>query len=536
MLTSTTKRYLLPFLEQKSREQTAEAAAVYAVAELQRSRGGGLLARQPQETLAFIAKVGYPFWLFPKNNAALVFDGLSDSIYNVPYPEAPSAAAFMEGLETNQRPRENYFAFLSDHNSYFQQPPKEKQFRLPGLIASAEFKGEFGVYRREATELSAPVPLLLPILEEPAISSALTELEKLQSSLKVDAEKLSECQRLVKKTTSQYITELDYEAAAATEEADAKIKAQEELVNPQIAKLNKEYSRQIRDTAESFDKELESLHKLRGKTERLIESGETKIRQYEHEAKVQGKQGHEIYEKRWKEKIKLAQKELSGLKKELKNIDKNTKKVAKQKSQDVSSLNFELDREIKLARQPLVELEAVREAKMFAFKRESNRLLMLEKPIVEGIEKNFRLRENVNSGFEGLGISDPQLKTPALVYVSFYVVCYEAGLARRYLCIPPSKVSSVDFSAKLKSALGMSKTKDLLAPRFKTLASVISRVEEFTRQNSVFESQLWSLGDKNNLLKNSVFLASVKSGLVYLQNAGWLSERETAELNRQVVT
>ena len=258
-----------------------------------------------------------------------------------------------------------------------------------------------------------------------------------------------------------------------------------------------------------------------------------KYARFEREAKLQGKKGHAIYEKRWKEKIKIAQKELSGLKKELKKIDSNIKRVNKQKSQELSSLVFELDAEIKLARQPLVELEAQRSAKIFAFKQESNRLLSLEKPILEGIDKITRLRETINAGFDGLGISDQQFKSPALIFVSFYVVCYEMGLSRRYLCIAPSAVSSVDFSAKLRGALGMSKTKDLLTPRFKTIAVLIGNAEALTRQNSAFEGQLWSLGGKNNLLKNSVFRVNVEHGLVYLQNAGWLSERETTELRRQ---
>ena len=76
----------------------------------------------------------------------------------------------------------------------------------------------------------------------------------------------------MKKTTSQYVTEIDYEAVAAKEEADAKIKAQQEFINPQIAKLNKEYSRKIKDLTESFDKELESLQKLKAKTEKFIAS------------------------------------------------------------------------------------------------------------------------------------------------------------------------------------------------------------------------------------------------------------------------
>jgi hypothetical protein len=535
MLPATTKRYILPFANQRSREYEVEAAAIYAVAESSRSKGGGLLNRQSPETIAFIAQMGYPLWLFPKNNQALIFDALNDIAYNVTYAETPSAGAFMESLEKNQRPRENYAAFLSDHGSYFHQPPKERQFGLKGLISTPEFKTEFVGYRREAAELTAPTALLLHTLEESAISTMLRELDKLQLSLKAEQEKLSEIIRVLKKLTGQYITELDYEAAAATEEANAKIKAQEEFINPQVAKLNKENNRKIKELAASFDQELERNQKLKAKTEKSIEKCQADIREFEREAKAQGKKGHRIYENRWKDKVKQAEKELSGVKKELKNIDDTIKKLSKQKAIDISKINFEWDAEVKLLRQPLVDLEAARDAKMLAFKQENNRLRALEKPIVEGVDRSLKIGESINAGLDGLGINDSQLKSPILVYVPFYVVCYEARLARRYLCLPPSTASSVDFSAKLKGVFGMSKVKDLLTPRFRTVERLISNVEAFARQNSVFENQLWSIGQKNNLLRNSAFQAEVERGLVCLKQQGWLSEREKQDLSKQLL-
>ena len=536
MLTSATKRFTLPFSTPKTSAPEVEVAAVFAVAELERNKGGGLIARQPEEKLIFLSKIGYPLWLFPKNDATFVFDGFSDSSYSVPYAEVPSAKVFMESLKANLRPRENYMAFLSDHSNYFQQPLKEKQFMLRGLIANLDFKNEFNVYRKEATETTAQTnaAVLLPTLEETAISFMLAEFDKLQAFLREDAERLPECIRRINKTTSQYITELDYEAAAVKEEADAKIRAQEELVNPKIAKLNKEYKRKIKNLKESFDKELQSLQKLKIKTQRFIEGGEGKIKLYQREAKAQATKKHVIYEKRWKEKIKQTQKELNGLKKELKNIENNVKKLSKQKVQEISKLNFELDAEIKLARQPLLELEAARDAKMLTFKQETSKLLKQEKPVIEGLNKSLKLREAIKANFEVLGIREQQLKNSALFYVPFYVACYEMGLTRRYLILPPSTITGVDFSAKLKGALGMSKIKDLLVPRFKAITALIEKVQVFTKQNAMFEGQLNGLAQRNNLLNNGLFMESVEKGLVYLKGEGWLSDKEHQVLSNRL--
>ncbi len=146
---------------------------------------------------------------------------------------------------------------------------------MKGLIVDSDFKKEFNVYRKEAVEITVDLQtwlFFLQLLKNQQLLSTLAEIERLQLSFKEDAEKLPECLRFINKTTSQYITELDYAAEAVKDEANAKIKAQEEIINPQIAKLNSEYKHKITNLTESFDEELESLEKQKNKTEKSIES------------------------------------------------------------------------------------------------------------------------------------------------------------------------------------------------------------------------------------------------------------------------
>jgi hypothetical protein len=532
MLTSSTKRLSLPFSNPKTSSHEVEAAAVFAVAELERNKGGGLISRQHVEKLVSLSKIGYPLWFYPKNNVNFIFDGFGNSSYSISYTEVPSAKAFLESLETNSMPREKYIAFLSDHSNYFQQPIKEKQFVFKGLIADVDFRSEFSVYCKEASEVNPPTSVQLsPTLDEKTIFSLITVFGKLQSGLREEVEMLPECSKLLNKITSQYITELNYEASAATEETDAKIRAQEELINPKIAKLNKDYKAKIKGLTESFDKEIESLKKLETKTQKFIESNEGKIKLYQHEAKVQATNNHAIYEKRLKEKIKLTQKELNDQKKKLKGIEGKVTKLSRQKVQETSKLNFELDAEIKFARQPLLELKAARDAKMLTFKLETDKLHKQEKPVIEGLSKTIKLSEATRANFEGLGIREQGLRSSALFYVPFYLACYEAGASRRYLFIAPSTIAGIDFSGKLKSVFGMSKIKDHLNSRFKSTTNLINNVKALTKQNTVFENQLNDLSQKNNLLRNGLFIEKVASGLGYLKKEGWLSDKEQQTLS-----
>ena len=532
MLNSAVKRFILPFSPEKNRELfslDAEATAVYALTELERAKGGGLIVKQPEEKLVFIAKIGYPLWLFPMSETAYIFDGLNNSSYSVNYVDLPSAKAFAESLERTSKILEDYMTFLSDHKSYFQQAKKEKEFLLKGLIAGLDFKKEFSVYRKEAIEVTGQPAKLVPLapsLEEATISSMLTDLTKLQSFLREDAQRLSECPRLINKTTSQYTTELDYAAEAVRDEANAKIKALEEFVTPQISKLNSEYKHQIAQVNRSFDEELESLEKLKTKTKKFIEGNEEKIKLYNREAKNQAQKNHLIYEKTWKEKSRQAKKELDGLKKEKNRIENSIKNLNKQKTQKISKLQLEVENEIKLARQPLLDLEAARDAKMLVFKQKTEKLIKQEKPVIEGLNGAIKLEETVNARFEMLGIRDQQLKSPALFYVPFYVACYQAGLTKRYIFLPPSMTSPIGFAAKLKGAFGVSKIKELFIPRFKEIAALIDKVQVLAKQDSLLDDEIRDLGEKNNLLNTELVRDNIAKGLVYLKHEGWLSERE----------
>ncbi|MCW4003554.1 MAG: hypothetical protein NWE95_06550 [Candidatus Bathyarchaeota archaeon] len=542
MLTSATKRFILPFSGEKTREawgSKIEAGTVFAVAELERSKGGGLIVKKPEEKLAFIAKMGYPLWLYPKNDAVFIFDGLDDSTFNVSYPEIAPVKAFIESLNRNSTTRESYMRFLSDEAQYFQKR-KERTFIFRSLLTDGQFKTELNIYRKEAMEAtdqafatSAPV-LLPPTIDEPSISLMLSDFEKVKLFIKEDTQQIPDCIRIVNKATSQYITEIDYQAAAVKEEAEAKIRAQQEIINPKIAAINNEYKRKIKTTTDNFDQELENLQKLKVKTQKSIESNEEKIKQYQRKAKIQAEKNHEIYEKRWKEKIKETKKEIDAFKKELKNIEKNYSNLNKQKISEITRLNLELDAEVKLARQPIVELETARDAKLQVFKQETEKLINLEKPVINGLNENMELLEIITSKFELLGIKDQQLKNSSLFYVPFYSICYEIGLTRRYIILPPSTLGSADFSTKLKAFLGMSKAKGLLSPRFNSIATLISKVERLTKENTAFESQLKDVCERNNLLKNSMFLENASKGLNYLKRGGWLSDKEYDELSQSL--
>jgi len=536
MLNSATKRFILPFSPQKSKDGNyeSELAAIYAVAELERSKGGGLIIKQPREKILFISKIGYPLWLFPKNENIYIFDGLNNTNFAISYIELPATKTFIDSLERNSKTKEDYLTFLSANSNYFQHVDKEKEISVKGLIANEDFTKELSNYRKEANEvIDKPpnLPLLSPTLEAVTITSALTEMDKIQSLFKQNTDRLPECQKQLSKITSQYVTELDYAAQAVKDEANAKIKAQEEFVNPKIAKLNSTYKQQIANVTRGFNEEIERVEKLKSKTLKFIESNEEKIKLYESEAKTQAEQNHSLYEKRWKEKKNQTKKENDGLKKELKRIENSIKNLSKQKTEKTWNLQKALETEIKLARQPLLDLETTRDAKMLAFKLEAEKLYKQQKPVSDGLNNAIKLGEAVNARFESLGSREQQLKAPALFYVPLYVTCYLSGSSRRYIFLSPSVINESGFASKLKSALGISKIKERFIPRFQTITASIDKIQVVIKEDSFLEKQIIDLGEKNNLLNTDMARSNIGKGLINLKDQGWISDKEYQALS-----
>ena len=525
------KRFTLPFSPQRGREPLnpeVEEAAVYALAELERLKGGGLFLRQPEEKLVWLSKIGYPLWLYPKNEFTYIFDGLKNTQFNMFYAELPSAQDFLNGLSANGNTRGDYAAFLSDHSNFFSRPKKTKQLSVKDMIVDGDFKKEFNVYRREAVEVTGPVGsygLLSPSLEEAAVSVRLTEIVDLQAAAKEDLGRFSECMRLLNRETSGFVTELNYAAEAVRDEANAKIKAQQEFINPKIAALNSDCKKRIANLSRSFDQEIEKLAKAKAKSERSIESDEGKIRLYQREADAQASKNHLIYEKRWKQKSAQTKKELDGYRKEVKRAEISMDNLTKQKRQQTLKLQLELEAEVERLRKPLEDLAAARNAKILVFKQESDRLLKLEKPVLEALAETIKQAEAVNVEFTALGIVDSQFKSPALFYVPFYVACYEAELSRRFMFLPPSNAASDGFASRLKS-LGKSRIKQLVTPRFEAISGLIGKAQELARRDVLLEGQIRGLGERGSVLGTPSGRARIADGLLRLRGDGWVSDKE----------
>ncbi|MCW4007396.1 MAG: hypothetical protein NWF09_01710 [Candidatus Bathyarchaeota archaeon] len=540
---SALKEFILPFSalsENRKEPFTAEleAAAVFALAEEERAKGGGLISARPEEKIAFIAKIGYPLWLFPWQETTLIFDGLNRANATLSYAAIPDVGIFMENLKRGAKTRETYLAFLSDYLNYFQAPATEKSTQINGLISSSEFLKEFDVYRREAAEISeqhSSVALLSPLLEEASITAALDELKTLHSSLKADHDRLYWCMKFLNKATRHYVKLLHDKAKAVRDEFAVKIKAQEELIEPKITQLKEDYDHKIIEATKNFEKQEHSLQKEKVKLEKSREAALAKIEHYKLEAKTRAEKDDRVGEQKWKEKANEMKKELSEIEEHLKGAEKSLKDLEERKSLEIFNLRNELEAKVKEARQPLLELESSRDAKLVLLKQESETLEQQTKLITEQLGRTAKLTETFIENFARLGLKQElPMKDGALFYVPFYVACYQVDSTKRYLFFPPSVANAFGFSTRIKGALGKTKIKQLLTPRFEVVTSLMDTLQVLAYQNAAFEAELRELCESLNMLKQDATRESIKRGVDALQKEGWLSEKEQQALSQKI--
>jgi hypothetical protein len=536
-------QFLLPFsvLSENRNDPfpaKAEAATVFSLAELERDKGGGILSKHPEEKIMFIAKIGYPLWLFPWSETILIFDGLNRSNYTLRYAVTPNLIPFMENLKRSSKTRETHLAFLSDHLNYFQAPVTEKAVLVNGLISDPQFLGEFEVYRQEATvteDEPANIGLLSPLIEESTITGILRELENLHSSFRKDVEGLYRCMKFINKATNHYMQVLRNKAQTIKEEFTIKINAQEELVAPKVNHLKEAYDHQIINSTKTFNRQRLPIQKRKIKLEKSREQALAKIENYKLEAKTCAEKDNSVGEQKWKEKSNNMKKELSKIENQLKETEKALRDLEERKSLEIFNLRSELEAKSKETRQPLLDLESSRDAQVLLLNQEIDKLEQQTKTILEQLGRTVKLREASIENFAKLGLKkETELRDVVLFYVPFYVICYQVESKKRYLILPPSEANSIGLSTKLKSALGKAKIRQLLVPRFEVITSLMDTILVLAQQNAVFETEIREESKRTNILDSDSMRESIREGLEYIRNEGWISEKEQQSLNKLI--
>jgi hypothetical protein len=535
IVVSEIPKFILPFSEKVNasvkfdKDVATEVAAIFALAEMNREKGGRILSRHLSEKINFIAKIGYPFWLYPLSDKVALFDGLNLSEYVLSYTKITNVKHFLDGLKNSSKNRENFEYFLAEHGQYFAKTDLKENLSLKGLITKKSMLNEFGTYCNEAikaTDQFVHIGLLSSPINQSKLTSATQEIAHLHDALEKEIKNLNTSIEVLGKGSLQFHNELHDEIQAVKQEFDLNIKAEEVAVTPILSGIHEVYDRKTASLARSFKADQVPLQAEKLKLTKSKNELGKEIEQYCTNAK-KVVSGDENAKHRWKNRIKEAKVNLSETEKRLKSIEKELEELEERRASEVLQLKSAQESEIKDARKKIVELEASRDAKILVAKQEMEKLTRETKLISDQICKLVKLREADIAQFNKLCIeSFSENLDKALVYMPFYVISYDKETKDRYLIVPPSSMSSIDISTKFKAVLGRARIKSFLAPRFKELSFMVENIQTQSQQNSIFAAELKQLGAMNNILVMAWIYDEIDKGLMGLKNQGWLNDKE----------
>lgn len=536
--TPSSSEYGLPFSvlsENRTIPFTSEMemAAIFALAEIDRDKGGGLLSRRPEENIAFITKIGYPIWLIPLFEKPILFDGLNRFKHSVLYAQIPDVKVFINNLKRSANTCETHLAFLSDHLNYFETQIEETEIVIKGLISDSDFLNDFSMYLidgKEVEEFSNNIGILPQIIEKTEVSSGLEKLKSIYDYVKENKDRLLRSMKLIKKINGQHIEYLESIIGETKHKFKEMIKKEEDIINPQIIQLKKEYDYRIVKTTKSFQRQELPIYKEKIKLEKLIKLDQTKIDNCKIQAQKCAEKDDKISEQKWKERRKRTKKIVSENSKKLDKIEDQIEILNERKTLAIFNLKSEVENKITNLQKRLHDLETSREAKLMGYNQEVENLKRNCNTIIDQIGRFIKIEDTDLSEFSELVIKeDPKIMKSTLYHIPFYVICYQVDSKRRYKIMPPSIVNTVCLTTKLKS-LGRSQIKQIFSDRFYSISALISELEVLLEQNHLFLTELQEIGKEFNILRDSSGVENIKKGLADLKNEGWFSEKEYEKL------
>lgn len=529
---SIPRQFILTFSvpsEDRKRPFTKEVeqATMHCYAELERTKGRGLILKHPTEKTVFVTEVLYPFHFVPWNKLALVIDGLNTLQHTLIFPTVQSVKDFREKLGRSAETLENHMDFLSENVNYFSATAKPRNITLDSLIAEPDLLNELTLYfstRRSIDDRPSDAVVLSSKVDEITILNIRQQLENLKKEFREAADTLYESMKFLNRRSNSFTKTLHAEIKAIREKYDEEILLAKKAVEPKIEIIQKEYDLQVATTSKKFEKQTLNLNQEKIKLERNKKKAEDKIERGTVEAKASAHKRNAANEREWRDAVEEAKKEISRLQSEIKEVERKLKEVDDLKSTEIFKLRSENEKKITEAKKDLRELEDSRDAKIGTLRQKKEKMMESTSTMISTLSETAKLRETNLTELEKMGVNQI-VEEPALIYVPFYLACYKSEEEKRYVTFPPSTANTTGLSVKLKGALGQAKIKNLLNPRFESISNLLQGFPKVISQSAVLEREIDEAGSKTNILRKGL-RKKIEEGLKQLKEEGWLSEKD----------
>jgi hypothetical protein len=506
-----------------------EMATIFYFAESDRKKGEGILQKKPTEELLLISECCYPIWLAPWKGQTLLFDGLGVSNHTLTYHVLPDVKVFINDVEGSVEKLDAYTAALNDHTNYFQSALRSEERTILGLIASIDFIEDFSNHLTNAEAVSRveikEAVCLTPIVDEPTITQALSELIELKTLLEKEIESLRYSMRLLTNTTRNHVEALKNDIRQTQKEFNDKIAAAKTAAMEKIHEIQKRYDDRITKASKRFEEQLQEVHQERVKLEKNQDKAQQQIDRCENEIKIAKMSKNSALEQRWKQERENWKREAKALQKSVEQNDKQITDTESQKKVEITNLRSEFNTQSENTMKPVRELEASRDAKTQLIQQKIKSLEDLTKALVDQQDNLTKGKRASLNELEKLGMHDNRRKT-VLAYMPLYLACFQAEATRRYVVYPPSIAGTMGVLTKFKGMFGVSRVKSLFQQRSQVETATLNQLVTVIERDPVFKRDLHDAAAQNSILRSKETRERIQQGLAELRREEWISENE----------
>jgi hypothetical protein len=507
-------------------------AAIFYLAESNRKKSEGHILKKIDEKLIFIAEARYPIWLVQRGGATLLFDGLGVSSHTFSYDIIPSVQAFNKDIQRNAKTWKNYSTALSRNTNNFKNFIGKEEKTIDGLITSTEFIQDFSLYSSSVEKTEKPVAakvVLSPIFNKTEISASIKDLANLEKRINKDIKNLEASMKLLSTKTRDKVKEIPKEIQKIRKKFDEKIEKVKPRVTKKIRQNQDKHDKKIKDISKRFERKIQHLHKDQVKVEKTEKRLKSEIKRCEIKIRSYKSRKNKRNLKQWTLKLEKYRKKLPIVKKKSKKIETRIENLETARNFEISKMKTECNIRIEESKKILRELEASREAGIRIIKPKITEIEKNSSLIMNQINEMVMSKKASLTNFDRITMTK---KRRGLVYLPFYIVRYNLDSKKRYDIYPPSIVSGMGISAKLKGVFGVKKMKCFLQPRSTAITEFLNQLITLIQKNPMLEKELTEAGIQASALRTKKLRIGVKRGLKELKKEKWISKNELQILSK----
>jgi hypothetical protein len=531
---------MLPFVvEEPKREKpftpNMEKASLLCLAEAKRRKKPGMFGAQP-ESLIFLSKLHYPFWIVPWENESLIIDGLGATSFTIQFKKIPDAEYFIEQVKRSSSSHELYLSALKIHGETFKDFIATLEIPVEGVLSDKKLLSSIDEYLTASETRKKvvfhPESLISPKLSDTALLENVKKIIASYQQIQLETKTLEGAVALISEESKRHEEELQREIEQIQSFYADEISRIKPEIDKKLESLTMEMNEKLRSIEEAFGRERESQLKEREKLERELEKAE----QSKSNLKSRLKSDSEHFVS----KIKEYENNVTELKEKIRASSKFIEKLGEENANLTKEVKALYETEMEHEKKKIFDLEKLRDFKIEKKQMQINELHSMSMVLVNDIEALIRQKEAHALALKEI-VVPLKLEQTNLVYVPFYIAEFKAETKIRYQVFPPLIASSHKgmlkkiqklFRRSMESRIHM-----LLRSRSKALEKMLSKTfVKKIKADTTLQRILREKGLANNILSLSNFKEAIKDGIKELESEGWIKPEERETMLKTYVT